>query len=101
MKAAKTHIDLDGNKIGLDSLDAEEQALVARLSRRARSHPDWSNFGSYYLNAVAAFYDARGVSRRAAVRTVVFRIAQDLSSRLGIAAGLIRPDDYQSDLEEL
>ena len=34
-------------------------------------------------------------------RTIPWRIAQDLSSRLGLAAGLVRPDDYQGDLEDL
>lgn len=33
--------------------------------------------------------------------TVLGRIAKDLSARSGIAAGLVRPDAYRSDPEEL
>jgi hypothetical protein len=101
MKPANVYVDLDGNAIALDGLDGAERQLIARLRRRARTHPDWYDFGNYYLRAVAEFCDAHHISRKAATRTAVFRIAQDLSSRLGLAAGHIRPDDYLSDLEDL
>jgi hypothetical protein len=101
VKATNTYVDLNGQEISLANLDPEERLLVARLRRRARTHPDWFDFGSYYMRAVADFYDSRGVSRKAAVRTHVFRIAQDLSGRLGIAAGFVRPPDYRDELENL
>src|SRR5436309_629815 len=101
MNPPNVYVDLNGNEIALDALDAEERRLVARLRRRARTHPDWCNFGTYYLQTVPGFYDARGVSRKAAVRTAVWRIAQDLSSRLGIASGLVREGNYRDELEEL
>jgi hypothetical protein len=104
MKAANTYVDLDGNVIPLGELDAEERRLVACLRRRARSHPDWCAFGTYYMRTLPEFYDARGLSRKELVRTPLWQIAQDLSSRLGIAAGLIRaPDerDYRGQLERL
>lgn len=101
MKSANVYLDIDGNEIALDALDAEERQLVARLRRRARTHPDWYEFGGFYMRAVAEFYDARGLSRKAQVRTPVFHIAQDLSSRLGIAAGLVRVEDYRDELEDL
>jgi hypothetical protein len=50
---------------------------------------------------VPAFYRARGLSRKAVLRTPVWRITQDLSGRLGIASGLVRPNDYLGDLEDL
>jgi hypothetical protein len=101
MRAANVYGDLDGNEIALDALDAGERQLVERLRRRARTHPDWCGFGTYYLRAVTDFYDPRGLSRKAVVQTAVFRIAQDLSSRLGIAAGMVRIGDWRDDLEEL
>jgi hypothetical protein len=101
MRAANVYVDLDGNEIALDALDGEERQLVDRLRRRARTHPDWCDFGTYYLRAVTEFYDRRGVRRKAVVQTAVFRIAQDLSSRLGSAAGLVRIGDWRHDLEEL
>jgi hypothetical protein len=41
------------------------------------------------------------VPRTQSRESVVYRVAQDLSSRLGLASGQIRPDDYQGELEDL
>jgi hypothetical protein len=101
MKPADVYVDLKGREISLTELDKEERALLARLRRRARTQPDWTDFRNYWTREVAAFYDARGLSRRQSRETVVYRIAQDLSSRLGIAAGLVRAPDYRDELEEL
>src|SRR5207248_2726918 len=49
----------------------------------------------------AAFYDARGVPRPESRRSAVYRVAEDLWSRLGIAAGLVRPPDYRAELDGL
>lgn len=102
MKANEIYLDLDGNSLSLTDLDAAERQLVARLRRQARTNPDWDAFDDLYTRAVPQFYQARGLTRRAVLRTPVWHIAQDLSSRLGIAAGLIRPDeDYRDQLEGL
>jgi hypothetical protein len=101
MKPADVYVDLDGNVIALAGLDGEERRLVARLLRRARTNPDWNAFDNYWTVAVPAFYQARGVARKAVTRTIAWRIAQDQSGRLGIAAGLVRPDDCGGDLEDL
>jgi hypothetical protein len=101
MKRGDVYVGLDGHEIALSAPDAEEQRLVSRLRRRARAHPDWNDFDNYWLREVAAFYAARGVSRKRSRETPVFRIGQDLSGRLGIASGLVSPDDYRGDLEEL
>ena len=101
MERPDTYTDLDGNEISLDGLDTEERRLLNRLRRRARTHSDWCDFDTYWMAAVTEFYDARGWSRAAARRTAVYRIAQDLSGRLGVAAGFIRPPDYRDELEEL
>ena len=101
MRRANVYVDLDGNDICLGHLDAEEQKLLARIRRRARTHPDWCGFDNYWLPLVAELYDARGVSRTVSRESVVYRVAQDLSNRLGIAGGFIRPDDYRDELEDL
>lgn len=101
MNCANVYVDLDGQVFALAELDVEERRLVERLCRRARTHPDWTDFDNYWTRQVGAFYDARGLSRKRTVKTVPFQIAQDLSSRLGIAAGLIQPLDYRDELERL
>lgn len=101
MKPADVYVDLDGTEFALAGLEAEEKRLIARLRRRARANPDWNAFDNYWTAAVPAFYQARGLARKHVPRTIAWRIAQDLSGRLGIAAGLIRPPDWLGDLEEL
>jgi hypothetical protein len=99
MPHSNHHVDLNGREICLGHLDTEEKQLLARIRRRARTHPDWCDFRNYWVRAVAEFYDARRVPRKVARATAVYQVAQDLWSRLGIAAGLVRPDDYRSELE--
>jgi hypothetical protein len=101
MAPQKTYLDLKGRELPLGGLDAQERQLVADLRQRAQDHPDWDEFENYWTAAVAAFYDSRGLSRRESRESVVYKIAQDLSSRLAIAAGLARPPDYRDELEEL
>jgi hypothetical protein len=95
------YVDLDGHEFCLEHLDAQERKLLARIRRRARTNPDWDAFDNFWTNAVPTFYETRGLARKKVTGTLLWRIAQDLSSRLGIAAGLVRPDDYQGDLEDL
>jgi hypothetical protein len=96
-----TYLDRNGQPIALTALDDKERKLVARLRRRARTHPDWNDFDTYWLRQVAAFYDARGLSRTSSRQTVPYRIAQDLSSRLALASGLVQPADYRDELKQL
>lgn len=101
MKRSDVYIDLDGQEIALAALDDGERRLVARLRRRAQTHPDWTDFDNYWSREVGAFYDARRVPRRVSRESIPVRIAQDLSSRLGLASGLVRDGDYRDDLAEL
>jgi hypothetical protein len=101
MRGPDVYVDLKGQEIPLAALDADERKLVARLRRRARTHPDWDDFDHYWTRAVAAFSEARGVSRSDARHTAVYRIARDLSGRLAVAAGLARVPDYRDELAEL
>jgi hypothetical protein len=101
MAQADVYVDRDGREISLAGLEANERKLVARLLRRARTYRDWNQFDVYSMNALAAFYDTRGVSRRAAQRTVPYRISRDLCGRLAVASGLVRASDYRAELDEL
>ncbi|HVC99104.1 MAG TPA: hypothetical protein VND64_35905, partial [Pirellulales bacterium] len=95
------YLDFDGIAISLEGLDAEERRLLGRLERRARTHPDWCDFDNYWMPAVVEFYHARGLSRRQTIQTSIYRIAQDLSARLGIAQRMVRAPDYLDQLEDL
>jgi hypothetical protein len=101
MKSAEVYVDLDGEVISLSELDREERALVSRLRGRAATNPSWDDFDNYAYAAMRAFYDTRGVPRSHRRNKVVFKVVQDLSARLGIAQGMIRPPDYLGQLEDL
>src|SRR5207245_7894511 len=101
MSQREVYVDLDGREICLGHLDTEERQLLQRIRRRARAHPGWNTFYNYWMRAVGAFYDARGVPRTVSRASVVYRVAQDLSSRMAVAAGLARLGDYRDELEEL
>src|SRR5437868_3478217 len=101
MKSNNVYVDVDGDAISLGNLDGEERRLVDRLRRRARTHPGWTDFDNYWPHAVAALYDARGLPRAQWVETVAYRIAEDLSARLGIAEGHIEPPGSLDELDDL
>jgi hypothetical protein len=101
MTRNEIYVDLRGDQIPLGGLDNEEFELVRALKHRAETHPDWIDFDNYWVGAVADLYDGRGVPRSQSSRTAVFRIAQDLSGRLAMAAGWARAPDYRDELEEL
>jgi hypothetical protein len=101
MSRTNIYVDLDGNEISLEHLDAEERRLLAGLRRRARTHPDWDAFDNYWTVAIPAFYEARGLARKAVPRTLLWRIAGDLSGRMAVSAGLARLGDYRDELEDL
>jgi hypothetical protein len=96
-----SYVDLKGHEFALSGLDAEERRLVAELRARYDQSPLWNEFENYWANAVAAFYDARGLTRRESRQKAVYRIAQDLGNRLAIAAGLARVPDYRDELDEI
>ncbi len=101
MKTISAYVDLDGFAIPLGRLDSEERRLLARIERRYRSQPDWSEFDNCWLPAVAEFYDARGLRRSETIETSIYHIAQDMSARLGIDQGMVRAPEYLDQLEDL
>src|SRR5262245_56330717 len=101
MSRSNRYVDLKGTEFLLSDLDAEQRKLVEELQARYNKGPDWNEFENYWTSAVAAFFDARGLSRRESRQTAVYRIAQDLGNRLAIAAGLARVPDYRDELEKI
>lgn len=95
-----TYTDLKGRSHDLAEFDARERALIRQLMSRARSS-DWEQFSNFWMPRVHEFYAARGLNRRAIRETIVFRIGQDLASRLAVSEGLARAPDYRDELEEI
>ncbi len=87
--------------MSLAALDADERVLLEKLQTRAESNSDWNDYSNYWMSVVADFYKARGLTRQETITTIPYRIGQDLGSRIGIKAGMVRPSDYRDELEGL
>jgi hypothetical protein len=96
-----TYVDVDGQVYYLVHLDAEERRVLTDLQRKAASDVSWDDFDNYWLPRVASFYKQRGLTRRQVIETVPFQIAEDLSSRIAIAKGLMRLSDCRGELAEI
>ncbi len=101
MSSLEEYTDLKGKVFSLARLDPDEQELVRCFIARAKSHPDWDAYRNFWMAAVWEFYSARGLTRRETQQTLPYKIGQDLCSRIGIAAGYVRPSDYRDELEQL
>lgn len=96
-----TYTDLDGSTFTLADLDAAERAVVRRCRRFIDDNRDWFKYTNYWPLEVRKLYSARGLSQRKITDTIVWRIAEDMGSRLMVASGLARHPDYRDEIEEL
>ena len=96
----ETYVDLKGRSYSLADLDPRERIVMRELMANS-SRRDWSAFRNYWISRVDEFYSARGLSRREIQRSLLYRIGQDLGSRLAVASGVARAPDYRDELEQI
>ncbi len=101
MIQATDYVNLKGDFICVADLTDAEQKFVAKLKRQAKQIGEWNEFENYWTRAVADFYQDSGMTRKQIRETGVYRIAQDLGSRLAVEAGIARVPDYRDELNEL
>jgi hypothetical protein len=101
MSRLTDYTTLGGEKIALSDLDDEERLLVSVLKRRAEASQDQNDFDNFWMKFVSEFYLARGLTHRQIQQTKPYKIARDLSQRVGIRLGVARPPDYRDQLAEL
>lgn len=101
MIQAIDYVNLKGDFICVADLTDAEQKFIAKLKRQAKQHPDWNEFWNFWTHGVADFYKESGLTRKQIRETGVYRIAQDLGSRLAIQAGVARAPDYRDELDAL
>jgi hypothetical protein len=98
---ANVYVDLYGTAHSLADLSEEERSVIDSCDSFARQHSDWNRYGNFWMPEVVKLYSKRGLSRREITQTVVWRVAQDIGSRLGIASGHVRAPDYRDEIEDL
>jgi len=95
------YVNLKGSFISVADLTKTEQELVAELKRQAKQIGDWNEFENYWTRTLADFYKDSGLTRKQIRETAIYRIAQDLGSRLAVEAGVARTPDYRDELDRL
>ena len=101
MKQADVYLDLKGREISLVKLTAAERSLIADMKAVAKKTADWSAFSNLWMVRVADFYADQNLTRPQIRKTAVYRIFQDLDSRLAMSEGLARQPDYRDELAQL
>lgn len=101
MKRMGAYTDLHGRSYSLASLDDREWELLQELEQFSKDQPDWVAYRNLWTVKVRDFFAARGLAPRERHATSLYRIAQDIGSRLAVATGVARPPDYRNDLEWL
>jgi len=105
MKTKLNHESIKGIKISLKDLNGEEQEILRDLYSYFESEPDWNDFSNFWPSKVVAYYDAKGQARQVTVHCTLFRVAQDLATRIGVEQGRIRKPnpftDYREQIEHI
>ncbi len=101
MIQTNNYVKLNGEFICVADLTDGEQKIVAELQHWAKQIGDWNEFENYWTRTVAEFYRNGNLTQKQIRQTCVYRIAQDLGSRLAIQAGVSRITDYRDELNEL
>lgn len=98
MKQADVYLDLKGREISLAELSAAERSCIAEMKTAARKHADWSAFSNLWMVRVAELYEHQNLTCPQIRKTIVYRVCQDLDSRLAMSQGLARQPDYRDEL---
>jgi len=96
MKEYKT---LKGEAYNIESLSKKERAVLEEVYSYFEKNPDWPEFSTYWKDKLMERLQDK--TREEIVTLSIFRICQDLSSRLGIRQGYIREEDYRDKLLEI
>lgn len=99
--ATENYTDLHGKDHSLAGLTAPERSALSRLKKLAAGNPDWMAYSNQFMMEVEKLLAASGKSRREFTQSVVYRLGQDIGSRLGVAQGKMRLSDYRDELQQL
>lgn len=90
------YVDPKGREFSLAQMDADERRLLKSLKATRRSRTSMARVRQHLAET------RRRVLSRSKVRhTDLYRIAQDLGSRLAVAQGIARIPDYRDEIEQL
>ena len=92
-------LTLSGEVIDLDDLTPEQRTFLVEARERAARWRDDCRFSNYWRPRMERLHS--GLTRREITKAALYRILQDIESRLMIAQGDARMEDYQDELARL
>ena len=99
--ATENYTDLHGKEHSLGGLTAKERSALARLKKFAAGNPDWMTYSNQLMVEMEKLFTDSGMNRREFTQSLVYRVGQDIGSRLGVAQGKMRLSDYRDELQQL
>lgn len=107
----KEHKKMNGDAVDIDALPREQKEIYHRVRRFYDQRPDCNQFSAFWIREMTelenkmAHPTMRAVDRRTLRNRItnwsIWRICEDLTSRLAIEQGVERARDYVDDLAEL
>ena len=87
----KIYETLSGEVFDLDLLPARHREAYEEIKNYFDGQPHWNDFANFWLSRLKSIVSS---SEEKLSETALFRICQDLESRLGIQQGFTRRADY-------
>jgi len=84
---------ITGRRILMSNLTGPESGFLEKVAKKYNSKQNWTRFAAWWN----AEFNGAGLS----TSSVVYRICQDLETRLGIHQGKVSPPDYRDYLAEM
>ena len=91
-KMQEVYQTITGRRISMSKLTEPEAGFLDKVAKKYNSKQHWTRFAAWWN----AEFNASGLS----VSSTLFRICQDLESRLGINQKKVSPPDYRDFLAE-
>jgi len=82
-----TYQTLDGTVYSLETLPTRERRALAAMLTEYQEQPDWVEFEKSCLARVRELIPTTPSGRERFAKTALWRVVEDLASRLGIAGG--------------
>ena len=92
----KLYTTLSNGKYDLDTLDNSHKDFIEKIIHYYKRNPNWNNFANYWHKEGQKIW--KNKNRKEVVKLPIFKICQDLESRLGIKQGYVRQADYRDEL---
>jgi hypothetical protein len=95
----KIYKPLNGEEFDLDALPSNHQEIWRDVEKEFNKSPGWNDFSNFWRGRMTSL--VRNGNRSQVAAAPIFKICQDLESRLGIEQGYIKKGDYRDSLEML